>query len=416
MTQSDSIVDGVRKGGVVGPGLMGLGIAQIMASAGIEVALCGKSPEASERGYKNLVSSVDRQIKRGRLDEGVARRILVNVHPAMLSPEDLSGCEIVIESVPEVRQLKMQVLARMESAAPKALLATNTSGLPIDGLSNALADPSRFLGLHFFSPAERMLLVEVVCGPRTSLQSAETALKFLKSAGKRPVRVSDGPGFFTSRVFAAYLDEAVAMMTEGIAVEAIEEAAIANGRALGPLAMLDETGIALNLAQAQQAEADGLEMRFCRPLSKTVLSRLMAAGRKGRRAGGGFFDWFPEGVRTEWAVLRSEFPRAEHQPQLAKVQLRLLAAEAREALRCLEEEVIKSADDADVASTLGLGFPGKIGGVLRWAEDYGLIPLSEIFDRLAAVHGERFATSPWLRDLARRGEGLASFRNREVVA
>jgi 3-hydroxyacyl-CoA dehydrogenase len=416
MTQSGSIVDGVRKGGVVGPGLMGLGIAQIMASAGIEVALCGKSPEASERGYKNLVSSVDRQIKRGRLDEGVARRILVNVHPAMLSPEDLSGCEIVIESVPEVRQLKMQVLARMESAAPKALLATNTSGLPIDGLSNALTDPSRFLGLHFFSPAERMLLVEVVCGPRTSLQSAETALKFLKSAGKRPVRVSDGPGFFTSRVFAAYLDEAVAMMTEGIAVEAIEEAAIANGRALGPLAMLDETGIALNLAQAQQAEADGLEMRFCRPLSKTVLSRLVAAGRKGRRAGGGFFDWFPEGVRTEWAVLRSEFPRAEHQPHLAEVQLRLLAAEAREALRCLEEEVIKSADDADVASTLGLGFPGKIGGVLRWAEDYGLIPLSEIFDRLAAVHGERFATSPWLRDLACRGEGLASFRNREVVA
>ncbi len=167
----------------------------------------------------------------------------------------------MIECVPEDRSLKTDVLSRIEGAAPDAIVASNTSGLAIAGLAKTLRAPERFLGLHFFSPAERMPLVEVVKGPETAETTIGAALAFLEAVGKRPVLVRDGPGFFATRVFAAYLDEAVAMVAEGFAPALIEEAALANGRAIGPLATLDETGIGLNLQHARQARADGLELK-----------------------------------------------------------------------------------------------------------------------------------------------------------
>ena len=201
---------------------------------------------------------------------------------------------MVVESVREDRALKIAILARIERAAPRALLATNTSGLPVGGLAKALADPSRFLGLHFFSPAERMPLVEVVRGPETSTATVETALRVVRSIGKSPVIVRDGPGFFATRVFAAYLDEAVAMASEGVAVESIEAAAVANGRALGPLATLDETGIALNLGAgaagarrwARNAllppsrRTDARLSRGFRPCRPTELAEASSTGRR----------------------------------------------------------------------------------------------------------------------------------------
>ena len=177
---------------------------------------------------------------------------------SVLTRDGVAGCALVIESVPEDRALKIEVLSQIEAAAPNAIVATNTSGLTIAGLAATLRAPERFLGLHFFSPAERMPLVEVVKGPETAETTIAAALAFLEAVGKRPVLVRDGPGFFATRVFAAYLDEGVAMLVEGVAPTLIEEAALANGRTLGPLAMLDETGIGLNLQQARQARADGL--------------------------------------------------------------------------------------------------------------------------------------------------------------
>jgi 3-hydroxyacyl-CoA dehydrogenase len=395
---------------------MGLGIAQALGAMEVEVALCGRTAEAAEAGRERLSSLLRRQVLRGRLDSESEAAILSRVTASVLTREGVAGCALVIESVPEDRTLKTDVLSRIEAAAPDAIVATNTSGLTIAGLARSLRAPERFLGLHFFSPAERMPLVEVVKGSETAETTIVTALAFLEAIGKRPVLVQDGPGFFATRVFAAYLDEAVAMVAEGVAPALIEEAALANGRALGPLAMLDETGIGLNLQQARQARADGLEPRFCRPLSEPVLARLADSGRVGRRTGGGFFDWPAEGARAPWAGLAAAFPLAAAQPDVETIKLRLLFAEAREALRCLEEGGIASADDADLASVLGLGFPKHVGGVLRWAEDFGLNPFVALCDGLARTHGVRFAPTSWLRELASQGEGLKAYRRERSAA
>jgi 3-hydroxyacyl-CoA dehydrogenase len=399
-----------RRVGIVGPGLMGLGIAQAVAASGSTVVLCGRNAEAARAGRQRLTATLEREIARGRLEATGAVETLARVEAAE-SDDELGGCEIVVESVDEDRETKTSVLRRIETAAPRdALIASNTSGLAISGLARALRNPGRFLGLHFFSPAARMALVEVVKGEATSADCIRSALAFIQQIGKRPVLVRDGPGFFATRVFAAYLDEALAMLSEGFAPQLIEAAAIANGRALGPLAMLDETGLALNLQQARQARADGLEPRFSRPLAEPVLARMAELGRGGRRNGGGFFDWPIEGPRTVWPGLASAFPLNMDQPDDEAVKLRLLSAEAHEALNCLEEGVIASADDGDAASVLGLGFPKRVGGILRWTEDFGLAAFVKTCRVLAHDNGARFAPSPWLRGLAERGEGLAPWR------
>jgi 3-hydroxyacyl-CoA dehydrogenase len=399
-----------RRVGIVGPGLMGLGIAQAVAASGSKVVLCGRNAEAAQAGRLRLTAALEREIARGRLETAVGVEILARVEAAE-SDDELGSCKIVIESVDEDRETKTWVLRRIEATAPReTMIASNTSGLAISGLGRALRDPGRFLGLHFFSPAARMALVEVVKGEGTSAECVLSALAFIQQIGKRPVLVRDGPGFFATRVFAAYLDEALAMLSEGVAPQLIEAAAIANGRALGPLAMLDETGLGLNLQQARQARADGLEPRFCRPLAEPVLARMAGSGRGGRRNGGGFFDWPADGPRTVWPGLSSAFPLRIDQPDGEAVKLRLLTAEAREALHCLEDGVIASADDGDAASVLGLGFPKRVGGILRWTEDFGLSAFVTACDTLAHNDGARFAPSPWLRDLAARGGGLAPWR------
>jgi 3-hydroxyacyl-CoA dehydrogenase/enoyl-CoA hydratase/3-hydroxybutyryl-CoA epimerase len=351
-----------------------------------------------------------RQVARSRLERAIGGEILAHVEAAE-NDAALGGCEIIIESVDEDRELKTQILRRIEAAASReALIATNTSGLAIGGLALALRDPTQFLGLHFFSPADRMALVEVVRGEHTSSDCVRAALAFVGQIGKRPVLVRDGPGFFATRVFAAYLDEALAMISEGVAPPIIEDAAIANGRALGPLAILDETGLGLNLQQARQARADGLEPRLCRPLAEPVLARLIELGRDGRRNGGGFFDWPADGPRVVWPGLAKSFSIASRQPDIQAVKLRLLCAEAREALHCLEENVVASADDGDAASVLGLGFSKRVGGIFRWVENFGLADFVTACEAFAREQGARFAPSTWLRDLAERGEGLAPRR------
>jgi 3-hydroxyacyl-CoA dehydrogenase len=403
-----------RRVGVVGPGLMGLGVAQALGAAGIEVSLCGRTAAAARAGHERLSVSLRRQVSRARLDGESEAAILSRVKASVLTRDGIAGCGLVIESVPEDRALKIEVLSQIEAAEPNAIVATNTSGLTVAGLAATLRAPERFLGLHFFSPAERMPLVEVVRGPETAETTIATGLALLEALGKRPVLVRDGPGFFTTRVFAAYLDEGVAMLVEGVAPALIEEAALANGRTLGPLAMLDETGIGLNLQQARQARADGLEPRFCRPLAEPVLAHLVESGRGGRRAGGGFFDWPADGARSPWTGLAEAFPLAARQPDLETVKLRMLVVEAREALRCLEEGGIGSADDAYAAS--GLGFPKRVGGVLRWVEDLGLEPFVAACESFAPAHGVRFAPSPWLRELVSQGERFKAYRRQGSVA
>ena len=400
----------VRRIAVVGPGLMGLGIAQVAAAAGIEVMLIGRDLASASAGHARLVAQLDRQASRGRLGGNAVAAIAALVHPTD-SDTDLDGCELAVESVPEDRALKETLLRRIEAALPsEAWLATNTSGLPIGGLARVLRRPERFLGLHFFSPVERMKLVEVVRGEATSPATVDAALAFVAALGQKPIVVRDGPGFFTTRVFAAYLDEALALLGEGVGPAAIEAAALANGRTVGPLAVLDEVSLGLNLQQADQARADGLEQRFCRPLARPVLQRMVALGRGGRRAGAGFYDHPAHAPKQLWAGLDALFARGAAQPAAATIAARLRAAEVLEALRCLEEGVLASADDADTGSLLGLGQPAASGGVLRSVESQGLDRFVLACDDLAAASGARFRPSPWLRQVAAAGRGLDAWR------
>jgi 3-hydroxyacyl-CoA dehydrogenase/enoyl-CoA hydratase/3-hydroxybutyryl-CoA epimerase len=415
MTWFASIAKARSPVGIVGAGLMGLGIAQAIAAAGFKVVLCARSDERASTAIARFRTSVERQFALGRVKREEGDKILGGVVPAS-SVDDLENCQLVIETVVEDRATKEQVLRQIEAALmPDAVIATNTSGLGVSGLATALQDRARFIGLHFFSPAERMRLVETVRGRETSEATVERGLAFVRAIGKVPVLVRDGPSFFTSRVFAAYLDEAVAMLQEGIEPVRIEQAAIANGRAIGPLAVLDETGIELNLRQAEQARADGLHDRFCRPLAEPVLRQLVQVGRCGRRQGGGFYDWPSDGPRTFWPGLRDLHPPATRQPDGQSLGERLLVAEACETLRCFEEGIIESADDADVASVLGLGFPKALGGIACWTEAYGLGEFVDLCRRLASAHGERFAPDPWLLALARCGTGLSHYRKKECI-
>jgi 3-hydroxyacyl-CoA dehydrogenase/enoyl-CoA hydratase/3-hydroxybutyryl-CoA epimerase len=259
-----------------------------------------------------------------------------------------------------------------------------------------------------------MKLVEVVRGRETSTATIAAALAFVAQIGQTPIVVRDGPGFFTSRVFAAYLDEALALLDEGVAPESIEAAALANGRPIGPLAVLGEVSLALNLQQAEQARADGLDDRHCRPLARGPLARMVALGRAGRREGGGFYDYAAGQERRLWAGLADIFPRASRQPRDAVIAARLRCAEALEALRCLEEGVLASADDADAGSLLGLGYPAATGGVLRSVETEGLDRFVATCDALASDWGDRFRPSAWLRDVGAGGRGLAAWRGTRV--
>ena len=395
---------------VVGPGLMGLGIARIAAAAGFDVLLFGRDPASAQASKQRLAAQLEREAARGRAAPEQVARLLAAVHPAA-SDAELGRCAWAIESVPEDRALKHATLQRLQAALPpQALIGTNTSGLPVSGLARALDRPQRFLGLHFFSPVERMKLVEVVRGEATADSTLHDALALVRRLGQEPVVVRDGPGFFTSRVFAAYLDEALALVGEGVSPVAVDSAARDLGRTLGPLALLDDISLGLNLQQIEQAWADGLPPQRCRPQGAPVLAAMVAAGRPGRRQGGGFYDIGADGERTLWPGLAALFPAASGAPAAETLRQRLRWIESLEALRCLEEGVVDSADAADAASCLGLAYPRAEGGVLGAVERIGLAAFVARADALADAHGERFRPSPWLRHLAATDAGLQRWR------
>jgi 3-hydroxyacyl-CoA dehydrogenase/enoyl-CoA hydratase/3-hydroxybutyryl-CoA epimerase len=393
--------------GVVGPGLMGRGLCHCIAAAGGMAVLVGRDAASAERGRSQLHAELDQRVARGRLGAEERDALLC----AVLAASDdlaLAGCWLVVEAVAEDRSIKIAVLRRIEAVvAADAIIATNTSGLPIGGLAGALVRPARFIGLHFFSPVDRMALVEVVVGRDTSADTTRLALAAVQRLGKTPIVVRDSPGFFTSRIFTAYLDEAMVMLADGVAASRIEAAARAAGMPLGPLAMLDETGLALNWQQARQAHADGLDDRVSRRLAWPVLDRMVTTlGRRGRRDGGGFYD-YPDGApRLLWSGLVAQFPPLAAQPAVEAVERRLMHAQAIEAARCLEEGVVASAADSDTASVLGLGFPKGEGGVLAQVQRRGLASFVAECDELADRHGERFRPSQWLYDCAARAPGF----------
>ncbi|HFH3285672.1 3-hydroxyacyl-CoA dehydrogenase NAD-binding domain-containing protein [Pseudomonas aeruginosa] len=391
--------------GVLGAGQMGAGIAQVAAAAGIQVALLDASQAQAEAAHARIADELAKSVKRGRLTQDKASAILARIKPTA-EYAALAEAELVIEAVFEDLAVKAEVTAKAVAAMPAdALFASNTSTLPISRLAVEFPRPADFIGLHFFSPVERMPLVEIIRGDATSDATLAQAMDFVGQLRKTPILVNDSPGFFTSRVFGSFVDEGFLMLKDGIDPVLVEQAARQAGMPVGPLAVADEVSLELQLKVNRQAIELGLDERFQRAaaidLVRTMVDEL---GRPGRRAGAGFYDYPADAAKRLWPGLARHWPVAAEQPALEELRLRLLNIQALEAARCVEEGVIEAAADADLGSTLGIGFPTWSGGVLSYIDTLGLPGFVEQCDRLAERWGERFRPSSWLRRRAASGE------------
>jgi len=394
----------VRKLGVLGAGMMGSGIAFVSAAAGIDVVLVDTNRVAAEQGKARCAASLEKEVAAGRRSEEAAAMVLDRITPSDDFGE-LSECDLVVEAVFENREIKADVIRKAEAALPgSAILASNTSTLPITGLAQHSARPAQFIGLHFFSPVERMQLVEVIVGRDTSESTIAFALAFVRQLRKTPIVVNDSPGFYTSRIFCAYIDEGMAMLAEGVAPALIENAAKQAGMATGPLAVTDEVTLDLQKKVLNQACADDLPSRFLRQHAAPVIEGMNALGRLGRKAGMGFYSYPAGGRKHLWGGLTDRYPPQEQQPSVEDAKRRLLYIQSLEAARCVEEGVMTAPADADLGAVLGLGFPTWTGGTLSLIDTVGLRAFVADCDALASQFGERFRPSAWLRERAAADE------------
>ncbi|WP_284160720.1 3-hydroxyacyl-CoA dehydrogenase NAD-binding domain-containing protein [Burkholderia pseudomallei] len=395
-----------RKVGVLGAGMMGAGIAYVSAKAGLDVVLIDTGEEAAARGKDYSRKLVDKQVQRGRLAREKADALLAKIVPTTDFAR-LDGAQLVIEAVFEDRAIKADVTRRSEAVlAPDALFASNTSTLPITGLAQASARPANFIGLHFFSPVDKMPLVEVIVGRDTSEATLARALDYVKTIGMTPIVVNDSRGFYTSRVFSTYVLEGLAMLAEGVAPALIENAGLLAGMPVGPLALTDEVSSELIHKITRQTRADLGDAYVARP-GEDVAARMVELGRLGRKAGLGYYDYPASGGKKAlWPGLAQEFPLAAEQPDVAALIERLVTVQAVETARCLEERVLTTARDADVGAILGWGFPAFRGGPASYIHGVGVDAFVATCDRLAARHGARFAAPALLREMAAQGRSF----------
>lgn len=395
-----------RKVGVLGAGMMGAGIAYVSAKAGLDVVLIDTGEEAAARGKDYSRKLVDKQVQRGRLAREKADALLAKIVPTTDFAR-LDGAQLVIEAVFEDRAIKADVTRRSEAVlAPDALFASNTSTLPITGLAQASARPANFIGLHFFSPVDKMPLVEVIVGRDTSEVTLARALDYVKTIGMTPIVVNDSRGFYTSRVFSTYVLEGLAMLAEGVAPALIENAGLLAGMPVGPLALTDEVSSELIHKITRQTRADLGDAYVARP-GEDVAARMVELGRLGRKAGLGYYDYPASGGKKAlWPGLAQEFPLAAEQPDVAALIERLVTVQAVETARCLEERVLTTARDADVGAILGWGFPAFRGGPASYIHGVGVDAFVATCDRLAARHGARFAAPALLREMAAQGRSF----------
>ncbi|MGY2200506.1 3-hydroxyacyl-CoA dehydrogenase NAD-binding domain-containing protein [Pseudomonas gingeri] len=395
-----------RKVGVLGAGMMGAGIAHVSAVAGIEVVLKDISLAAAEKGKAHSAALLEQKIARGQLTAEQRDAILARIQPTE-QDSDLAGCDLIIEAVFEDRDLKARVSAAAQRiVGDAAVIASNTSTLPITGLATAVPQQDRFIGLHFFSPVEKMQLVEIIRGARTSDATLARGFDFVRQIRKTPIVVNDSRGFFTSRVFGTFTNEGIAMLGEGISAPMIETEARKAGMPVGPLAIADEVSLSLMSHIRQQTardlQAEGKAMP--RHPAFAVIDLLLEYKRPGKAAGAGFYDYPAGAPKHVWPELKSRFEQAGRQISPQDVRDRLLFVQALETVRCLEEGVLQSTADANIGSIFGIGFAAWSGGALQFINQYGLADFIARARYLAEQYGERFAPPALLLDKAARGE------------
>jgi 3-hydroxyacyl-CoA dehydrogenase/enoyl-CoA hydratase/3-hydroxybutyryl-CoA epimerase len=398
----------VRKLGILGAGMMGAGIAYVSARAGIEVVLLDTAQATAERGKAYSQGLLDKAVKKGRHTAEQRDALLARITPTT-DYAALGGCDLVIEAVFEDRAVKADVTRRAQAVLEAdAVFASNTSTLPITGLAQASKRPANLIGLHFFSPVDKMPMVEIIVGEQTSDETLAKGFDYVLQIGKTPIVVNDRRGFYTSRVFATYVMEGLAMLKEGVHPRSIEVAGLQAGMPMPPLALQDEVSLSLGVHVADQTRKDlAAEGRpYVEHPGESVLRQLCEIGRIGRKAGRGFYDWPSEGQGTEktlWPGLAGLFPVGAEQPDQRELIDRLLYAQANEAARCLEEGVLRSVADGNVGSILGWGFAPFLGGALQFVNHIGPARFVERSRELAARYGGRFEPAAVVVQLAREG-------------
>jgi len=387
--------------GIVGAGMMGSGIAQIAAQRGINVVLLDRDVAAAERGKEAAQKRLARLVEKGRMEAGKAQALLARIRTTA-DYADLATSDVVIEAVFENRAIKADILRQLDAVLPAhCLVASNTSSLPITLLAQAGAHPERFIGMHFFSPAERMPLVEVIRGRDTSDQSLAHALDLVAQLRKTPIVVNDHRGFFTSRFIGAFVDDGIAMLAEGVAPALIENCARQAGMPVGPLAITDEMSIELS-KQAGDAQAREFPDSYRPGRSVPVIEKLFALGRMGRKNGKGFYDYDDNG-KSLWPGLADHYPLRTEQPQPQDLRQRVLYVQAIEAARAMEDGVLLSPADGDVGAILGVGFPAYTGGPFSFMDGIGIAEFVREAERLAALFGPHLQPPALLKRMAAEG-------------
>lgn len=395
----------VKKLGVIGAGMMGAGIAYVSAMAGIDVILKDATLEKAEFGKSYSEKLLKKAVSRGRMTQEQADQILDKIQPTE-NADAVVGADLIIEAVFENRELKAKITKESEAVMdPTGVYASNTSTLPITGLAKASDRPEQFIGIHFFSPVDKMQLVEIITGEKTNDTTLAKAFDYVKQIKKIPIVVNDSRGFYTSRVFSTYVLEGMAMLGEGQDAQYIENTGLQAGMPVGPLALTDEVSLSLMAHIRKQTEADlaaeGKEAPF-HP-AHAVSDKILAENRAGKAAGAGFYEYPEKGKKYLWPKLETIFPSGEQAPQQELID-RFLFVQALDTVRCLEEGVLSSVADANIGSIFGWGFAPFHGGTLQYINAYGLNKFIERAEELASKYGDRFSVPQLLRDKAKKGE------------
>lgn len=395
----------VKKLGILGAGMMGSGIAYVSAMAGIEVILKDVSLEAAEKGKQYARTLLEKAISKGKMSPEKAEGILSLIKTTDNYAE-LEGTDLIIEAVFENTQLKAEVSKAAELFLKKdsGVFASNTSTLPISNLAKATSLPDKFIGIHFFSPVDRMQLVEIIMGKETSDYALAVAMDFVKKIRKTPIVVNDSQGFYTSRVFFTYTSEGIELLKDGVNPVVIENIAKQMGMPVGPLAVSDEVALDLAYKIAQAAVDEGL----LSPDDTTyqVSKQFTEMGRLGKKAKAGFYTYPENGKKYLWEGLADIFPLKEEQLGVEEIKKRLLYRQALETVKCVEEGVIRKYLDADLGSIFAWGFPAYLGGALSFVDTVGIKTFVAEADRLADTYGERFRPTEKLRAMAEAGKGF----------
>jgi 3-hydroxyacyl-CoA dehydrogenase/enoyl-CoA hydratase/3-hydroxybutyryl-CoA epimerase len=394
-----------KKVGILGAGMMGAGIAYSQASRGIASVLKDVSLEKAEHGKAYSAKLTQARVDKGRMGPHDQAELLGRITPTA-SAADLQGSDLIIEAVFENRELKAKVTQEAEPMlAPGGFFASNTSTLPISGLATASANPAKFIGIHFFSPVDKMKLVEIIRGKQTDDETVARAFDYVQALGKIPIVVNDSRGFYTSRTFGTFVMEGAAMLDEGIPAPVIENAAMQVGMPVGPLAVIDETSLSLSVHVMEQTRADFAAegKAYTATAGELLVERMVKEfKRAGRAAGGGFYD-YPEGQKKRlWPELKTRFEKPGVAWNLQDVKDRILYRQAVETARCLSEGVLTTVHDGNIGSIFGIGFPAWTGGALQFIYSQGVDAFAQRAAELAAKFGPGFALTPEVIDALKK--------------